>query len=151
MPRQSLYAVLAVGLLAIPIGSALHTFQYAEGTSYLGNDPASCANCHVMQETYDDWSRGEHAHVATCGDCHVPRDFVGKWYTKVENGWAHSLAMTLGDVPMNIVARPVSRRIALENCVACHATLLDDTLNGGPDASQRLDCLQCHRSIGHPH
>ncbi len=149
--RNSLYAVMAVGLLAIPFGSALHTFHYAQGASYLSDDPTACANCHVMRETFDDWVRGEHAHAATCNDCHVPRDWVGKWYTKAENGWSHSLAMTRGKVSPNIAARVVSRQVALENCVACHAPLLGDTLHGGSAEAERLDCLQCHRSVGHPH
>jgi cytochrome c nitrite reductase small subunit len=151
MTRSDRFLAIVVGLLAIPIGSALHTFEYAEGASYLSDAPSACANCHVMQETFDDWSRGEHAHAATCADCHVPRDFVGKWYTKAENGWAHSLAMTLGAVPANIAARPVSRRIALDNCVSCHSRLLDETLHASGDSDEQLNCLQCHRSIGHPH
>lgn len=142
---------MTVGLLAVPFGSALYTFQYAEGASYLSEDPTACANCHIMRETFDDWNRGEHAHAATCNDCHVPRDFVGKWLTKAENGWNHSLAMTLGDVPPNISARAASRQVALQNCVECHAPILGDTHEGGSSGREALDCLQCHRSIGHPH
>jgi cytochrome c nitrite reductase small subunit len=151
MRRSSIYLMVMVSLVAIPFGSALYTFHYAQGASYLSADPNACMNCHVMREIFDDWSRGEHAHAATCNDCHVPRDFVGKWYTEAENGWSHSLAMTLGNVPPNISARPVSRQVALANCAQCHAPLLGDTLHGGSTETERLDCLHCHRSIGHPH
>jgi len=149
--RNSIYLSIMVALVAVPFGSALYTFHYAQGASYLSADPNACMNCHVMREIFDDWSRGEHAHAATCNDCHVPRDFVGKWYTEAENGWNHSLAMTLGNVPPNITARPVSRQVALANCAQCHAPLLGDTLHGGSAETERLDCLHCHRSIGHPH
>jgi cytochrome c nitrite reductase small subunit len=58
--------------------------------------------------------------------------------------------MTLGRVPANIVARPVSVQVALDNCVACHSPMLDDTLHGF-SGEESLTCTQCHRSIGHPH
>jgi cytochrome c nitrite reductase small subunit len=149
--KQSIYATLTVIFLAVPVGSALYTFSYAEGASYLSADPNACANCHIMRETFDDWNRGEHAHVATCNDCHVPHNFVGKWLTKAENGWNHSLAMTLGSVPSNITARAASRQVAIDNCMHCHAPLLGDTQHGGSGGAEELDCLNCHRSIGHPH
>lgn len=46
-----------MGLLAIAVsvacgtfgGVGAFTFGYGEGAAYLSNNPASCANCHVMQ------------------------------------------------------------------------------------------------------
>ena len=47
---RAAYAItlgITVGLL-LAVGG--YTFIYARGASYLMNDPAACANCHVMQE-----------------------------------------------------------------------------------------------------
>lgn len=40
-----LVVVVAAGL-AVGVGG--YTFVYARGASYLTNDPAACANCHVI-------------------------------------------------------------------------------------------------------
>ncbi len=141
---------ITLTLLAIPFGSGLYTFMYADGLSYLSKDPAACANCHVMRETFDDWQRGSHAHAATCVDCHLPRSFVGKWFTKAENGFSHSIAMTLGHFD-NIRARPVSRAIARENCLHCHGDTVAHFSSADTAAGQGPDCVFCHRSIGHSH
>jgi cytochrome c nitrite reductase small subunit len=45
-----LIAGVVFGLLA---GLGLYTFVYAQGGSYLTNDPAACVNCHVMNEQYN--------------------------------------------------------------------------------------------------
>ena len=63
-------------LLGTALGVGAYTFVYAKGASYLSNDPNACANCHVMTEQLDGWSRGSHRAVATCNDCHTPPGFV---------------------------------------------------------------------------
>jgi formate-dependent nitrite reductase cytochrome c552 subunit len=40
------------------------------------------------------WQQSSHQHVAVCNDCHLPHDAVGKWVTKADNGFFHSLAFT---------------------------------------------------------
>ncbi|HYP29673.1 MAG TPA: NapC/NirT family cytochrome c [Blastocatellia bacterium] len=60
---------VAVGLAA---GVGGYTFIYAKGYSYLTNDPAACANCHIMQDHYDGWIKSSHRSVAACNDCHTP-------------------------------------------------------------------------------
>ena len=35
------------------LGLSVVTINYAHGASYLGNDSASCANCHRMQGHFD--------------------------------------------------------------------------------------------------
>lgn len=150
MKFSNLGLAVCVALIAVPFGSGMYTFFYADGFSYLSKNPAACANCHVMRDTFDDWSKGSHARVAVCVDCHLPRDFVGKWYTKAENGFAHSLMMTLGRFD-NIRARPVSKRIALDNCLHCHDSLVNHFNQSGLADDAALDCTSCHRSAGHSH
>ena len=67
-------------------GLGIFTFVYAQGASYLSDDPSSCVNCHVMRDQYDGWNHGSHKAVATCNDCHVPEGFVAKWIAKGEHG-----------------------------------------------------------------
>ncbi|HON66032.1 MAG TPA: cytochrome c nitrite reductase small subunit, partial [Phycisphaerae bacterium] len=43
--------------LGIPAGLGLFTFIYADGASYMTNDPTACANCHVMQNHLDAWAK----------------------------------------------------------------------------------------------
>ncbi len=37
------------------VGLGAFTFVYAQGASYLSDDPASCNNCHVMRDQFDGW------------------------------------------------------------------------------------------------
>src|SRR5580765_146175 len=42
-------------LVGIFLGVSLYSFDYAEGASYLSNDPNACANCHIMRDELDSW------------------------------------------------------------------------------------------------
>ena len=93
---------LTAAAAGLSIGLGAFAFHYAKGTSYLGNDPATCANCHVMQGYYDAWLAGPHHHAATCNDCHTPAGFVGKYWVKSTNGYHHSTAFTFGGYPHRV-------------------------------------------------
>src|SRR4029078_1272604 len=105
-----------VGLLA---GIGGFTFLYAEGLSYMSDDPRVCVNCHIMQPQYDSWQKASHHTVALCVDCHLPHDFIGKYLTKAEHGYNHSKAFTLQDFhePIMITAR--SSRVLQEDWLKC--------------------------------
>ncbi len=136
-------------LIGVAGGAGGFTFLYANGFSYLSNDPTACVNCHIMREQFDGWQKaGHHAH-ATCNDCHVPHDFVGKWWTKAENGWEHSKRFTLDDFHEPIQMRDVSREVVQQNCVDCHAELVSPLLTAGDVAHATTDCLHCHAHVGH--
>jgi len=67
------------GVLAgMAIGLGIFTFTYAKGGSYMTNDPAACANCHIMQSQYSGWMKASHRRAAVCNDCHAPHDVVGQ-------------------------------------------------------------------------
>jgi cytochrome c nitrite reductase small subunit len=135
-------------IIGVAVGQTLYTFHYAEGLSYFSSNPRACVNCHIMQSEYDGWQKASHHNVATCVDCHLPRDFIGKYYTKAENGFWHSKGFTLQDFPEPIQMRDVSRRIVQENCLHCHGDFVHDVLtirNG----QEELDCTHCHRTVGH--
>lgn len=129
-------------------GLGAFTFGYGQGWSYLSNDPAACANCHVMQGHYDSWQNSSHRHVAVCNDCHLPHDPIGKWITKGDNGFFHSLAFTLEDFHEPIQIKPRNRRVTQHACVDCHADFVHALLpaeRGG----DMLGCVHCHADVGH--
>ena len=145
---------LATGCFALFCGVALglgsFIFVYAKGYSYLTNDPAACANCHIMQEQYDGWLKGSHHAAAVCNDCHTPHSFFGKYLTKALNGYHHSLAFTLGGFhePLMITAR--NRSITEDSCRNCHQAIvhyIDQKQSSAPNMS----CIRCHEAVGHLH
>lgn len=140
---------LAAILLGIPLGVGLFTFRYAEGLSYLSNNPRTCINCHIMNDEYNAWEKSGHHHVATCNDCHVPHDFIGKYMAKARNGWNHSRAFTMQDFPEPIMIGPVNARILQDNCVRCHEPLVADTLLRSPEHAGGVACVHCHKNVGH--
>ncbi len=146
-PRRNrgLLIALVTGVFAlVALGVGGYAFEYAKGSSYLGNDPATCANCHVMQSYYAGWQTGPHHLAATCNDCHTPAGPVSKYVVKAINGYHHSMAFTLGGWPDAIRARPESARIVEDNCRRCHGALVEDIAHG-----RDVSCVRCHASVGH--
>ena len=149
---RKVYRVLAF-LVAVFIGAATglgaFTFVYARGSSYLGNDPATCANCHVMQEHFDAWQNSSHHHVATCNDCHAPSGGLAKYWVKARNGYHHSVAFTTGDFHEPIQITPRNREVTQDQCRRCHADMVSAIEPHGGAADDRIDCISCHDSVGH--
>lgn len=137
-------------LVGICVGVGAFTFSYAEGLSYMSNDPNACANCHIMRDQLDSWAKSGHHHVAVCNDCHTPHNLFGKLTTKAINGWNHSKAFTMQDFhePIQITKR--NKEIVQENCIRCHDPLVHDAIiapSGG--AAEAPSCVTCHRAAGH--
>jgi cytochrome c nitrite reductase small subunit len=135
----------ALGLL---IGVGLYTYVYARGASYLTDDPAACANCHVMSEQYSGWMKGSHRSVAVCNDCHTPHGFVGKYSTKALNGFWHSFAFTTGRFPDNIRINDRNHRVTESACRTCHEGIVH-AIDPGAAAGRDLGCIRCHEAVGH--
>jgi cytochrome c nitrite reductase small subunit len=125
-------------LLAAALGTAVgvggYTFHYARGTSYLTDDPAACANCHVMRDFYDGWLKASHRSAATCNDCHTLPGFVGKFTT----GWF--------PWPIQITAR--NRAVTEQACRKCHAEIVH-AIDGPSAQSAPIECIRCHATVGH--
>jgi cytochrome c nitrite reductase small subunit len=140
---------LAVGLAA---GIGGFTFVYAKGASYLTNDPAACANCHVMQTHYDAWLRSSHRAAATCNDCHTPEGLVGKYAAKASNGFWHSFAFTSGRFPDPLRIKRLNLEIVEDRCRDCHGPIVDAMVGTGVghDAvKDAISCVRCHSNVGH--
>jgi cytochrome c nitrite reductase small subunit len=147
--RLAPWLVVASALLGAAAGLGLYTFAYAKGGSYLTDDPAACANCHVMNEQFDGWLKASHRSVAVCNDCHVPDDPLGKYYTKGRNGFWHSYYFTTGTFEEPIRATPKSREIAEANCRRCHEPVVAAMGTPAHAGSTDVSCVRCHGSVGH--
>jgi cytochrome c nitrite reductase small subunit len=147
--RARAWTALSIGLpLGLAAGIGSYTFLYAKGGAYLTNDPAACAQCHVMREHYDGWLKSSHRSVAVCNDCHTPPGLVAKYATKASNGFWHSFAFTTGWFPDVIRIRPVNHDVTERACRKCHADIVHDI--EGPDRPDaRLSCVRCHDGVGH--
>ena len=144
-------AVVVALAIGAAVGLGAYTFVYARGASYLTNDPNACVNCHVMREQFDGWIVSSHRAVAVCNDCHAPHDPVGKYVTKAVNGFWHSVAFTSGRFhePIEITAR--NRAVTEGACRDCHRTIVE-AIDAHPGAAgARVECIRCHRSVGHLH
>ncbi len=140
--------LIAAGVFAgLVMGIGSYTFIYARGSSYMTNDPAACANCHVMTDYYVKWQRSSHRSVAVCNDCHTPKGVIPKYITKASNGFWHSLYFTTGNFPDNIQITSGNRTVAADACLKCHESL---TRSMSPGHTTPGSCLKCHGKIGHP-
>jgi cytochrome c nitrite reductase small subunit len=147
--RGAVGAVVLAALLGILAGIGGFTFLYAEGLSYMSDDPKVCVNCHIMQPQFDSWQKASHHTVATCVDCHLPHGFVGKYFSKAENGYHHSVAFTFQNFHEPILLKDKSRRILEGNCLECHGGLVHEQVARAVDDAGTLRCTTCHRSVGH--
>ncbi|MBP9664632.1 MAG: cytochrome c nitrite reductase small subunit [Pyrinomonadaceae bacterium] len=148
--------ILKLSLVGLAIGAAvgigMFTFVYAKGYSYLSNDAAACANCHVMNDQYSGWLKSSHKNVATCNDCHTPPDsLLGKYYTKASNGFWHSYYFTFNNFhePIQITER--NRQVTEASCRHCHQDLTASITPHRADRDDEISCIRCHRSVGHMH
>ena len=157
----------AVVLLGMAVGIGAYTFVYARGASYLTNDPAACANCHIMREHFAAWTKSSHRAVAVCNDCHTPHTFFGKYATKASNGFWHSFAFTTGRFPDPMRIKPGNRAVTERACRDCHGAIVaaidpvtppaqastSDHPDPRPAAAEvegeRLSCIRCHPNVGH--
>ena len=141
--RPLTLVTVVVGVL---VGIGSYTFLYAKGYSYLTNDPAACANCHIMQDHFDAWTRGSHRAVAVCNDCHTPPALVPKYMTKARNGFWHSFYFTTGRYPDPLRITPRNHAVTELTCRKCHAEM---TAAIDPVHDRPLQCTQCHSEVGH--
>ncbi|HET7904013.1 MAG TPA: cytochrome c nitrite reductase small subunit [Candidatus Eisenbacteria bacterium] len=153
MLRARHLMVLSAVLFGVAAGVGGFTFIYAKGASYLGHDPAACANCHVMKEQFDGWAKSSHRSVAACNDCHAPHSLIPKLAVKAENGFRHSLMFTTGRFHEPIRITPRNRAVTEETCRHCHEEIVDAMVAFDDDAHRPEDavsCIRCHGAVGHP-
>jgi cytochrome c nitrite reductase small subunit len=143
-------------MLGAALGIGSYTFVYAKGASYLSDNPTACANCHVMGDHYDAWSKSSHRAVATCNDCHTPPGTVAKYVNKASNGFWHSFGFTTGNFPDPLQITSGNREVTEQACRKCHqdATLAiegfsHETPAALPGEGNEQSCVRCHANVGH--
>lgn len=144
IPSHLFGVFLAVGV-GVLTGIGTFTFMYADGYSYLYDDPSACVNCHIMQPQYDAWMNSSHRNVATCNDCHTPKGLIPKYISKADNGLRHAWAFTFDsfEEPIQIIER--NQRILQNQCLFCHGTLVHTIV----DENNEPQCVSCHSHVGH--
>jgi cytochrome c nitrite reductase small subunit len=140
-------ALVAAAMVGIAAGLGGFTFVFANGSSYLTNDPAACANCHVMRAQFEAWQKSSHHAVAVCNDCHAPPHGLAKYWVKGRNGYHHSLAFTTGDFhePIQITER--NRLVTEAQCRRCHQAIV--SAMGPHGGGEGISCIRCHDAVGH--
>jgi cytochrome c nitrite reductase small subunit len=154
--RLAIAAAIAAGLA---VGLGAFTFGYAQGHSYLSNDAAACANCHIMTEHFDAWRKSSHSAIATCNDCHTPHNIVGKYLSKAQNGFWHSFYFTTGRYPDPLRITERNQQVTEAACRRCHAAITEAIdphpvraalFAGSQDPAQlETSCVRCHAHVGH--
>ena len=136
--------IISLVALAAVLGVGMYVTNF---TAYLGNNPSTCNNCHVMDAVYEGWYHGGHREWATCADCHTPHEFFAKYWVKAMSGYHHVTAFSFGNIPTAIRAKEESSEVVQENCIRCHEVTVDAMVNG----AMPLDgyCFDCHRTVAH--
>lgn len=140
--------IVAASVTGMLIAVGGYTFLYARGSSYLTNDPAACANCHVMENHYRAWMKSSHRAVAVCNDCHTPPGLIPKYATKAINGFNHSLAFTTGRFPEPLRITTRNETVTEKACRKCHIEIVA-AIEGPRPEQNRLSCIRCHSTVGH--
>lgn len=144
-------------LLAILCGFISYAVYLSKFTSYLGEDPKTCVNCHIMAPQYATWSHSSHYNHATCNDCHVPHNNIfNKYYFKAKDGMRHAAIFTIRGEPQVIQIKKVSKDAVQKNCERCHEHLINNDIVKKstehkvykPIAADRY-CWDCHKEVPH--
>jgi cytochrome c nitrite reductase small subunit len=147
--RYAPLVFLSLVPVGVMVGIGAFTFGYADGDSYLRDDPAACGNCHIMTEHLHAWRQASHRAVATCNDCHTPHTPVAKFVVKVRNGFWHSFYFTTGNHPDPIRITPANREVTEASCRYCHGELTAPIDHVPPGRPNSLSCIRCHTEVGH--
>jgi len=139
------YPIL-IGLAALVVVLAVGMYV-TDFTVYLGDNPTTCNNCHVMDAAYEGWYHGGHRPFAACNDCHVPHSLIPKYFVKARSGMNHVLHFTMGWIPEPLRAKPSTDEIIQENCIRCHTETVSMIADGQMDSGRY--CFECHRSVAH--
>jgi cytochrome c nitrite reductase small subunit len=138
---------LTIGIAALLI--ALVVFgRVTNAPSYLGHEPSTCNNCHVMDAEYEGWFHAAHAKVSVCTDCHLPHQNIASYYLyKGYSGMRDVYSFTFKTYPAAIRATQQTDDIVQTNCIRCHRDTVENIL-ADPQPLDRY-CWECHRSTAH--
>ncbi len=146
-------------ILAVFCGFSAYAVYISRFSSYLGEDPKTCVNCHIMSPQYASWSHSSHYLHANCNDCHVPHNnIMNKYYFKAKDGMRHAAIFTMRNEPQVIQIKEVSKRAVQKNCERCHNHLISKdrvlsvtrvTPEEEDEGENERYCWECHRDVPH--
>ena len=138
---------LAIGLITLLFTLGLFAWV-TDAPSYLGHEPSTCNNCHVMDSQYENWYHAVHARFAACTDCHLPHQNLTSFYLyKGYSGMRDVYSFTFKTYPAAIRATQQTDEIVQANCIRCHSDTVESIV-AGPQLFDRY-CWDCHRSAAH--
>jgi cytochrome c nitrite reductase small subunit len=152
-PDRWKFPVIVVA--AIFTGLGFFSFYISNAPSYLGDDPSTCVNCHIMAPQHTTWYHSSHREKTTCNDCHVPHNnVISKYLFKAKDGIRHATIFTLRREPQVIFIREAGQKVVHKNCIRCHSALLEDNklmaYNTETDRFRKeRQCWECHRETPH--
>jgi cytochrome c nitrite reductase small subunit len=133
----------------VVLAAALGIFAFVtDAPAYLGHEPTTCNNCHVMDAQYENWYHAAHERFAVCTDCHLPHQNIVSYYLyKGYSGTKDVFSFTFKTYPAAIRATRQTDKIVQANCIRCHTDTVENIVAG----SQPFDrnCWDCHRSVAH--
>jgi cytochrome c nitrite reductase small subunit len=137
--------VIAIAAAVIALG----TFVFVtDAPAYAGTASETCANCHVMDQMYENHYFGAHGSITTCSDCHLPHDnIINYYFEKGRQGMHDVYVFSTGQTPDVIRANEHSKKIVQGNCIHCHEGAVESITMG----EQPFDryCWECHRNTAH--
>ena len=138
---------LSIGIIALALALGVFTWV-TDAPSYLGHEPSTCNNCHVMDSQYENWYHAAHERLTVCTDCHLPHQNIASYYLyKGYSGMRDVYSFTLKTYPAAIRASLQTDEIVQANCIRCHTDTVENLL-AGPQPFDRY-CWDCHRSAAH--
>jgi cytochrome c nitrite reductase small subunit len=138
---------LTIGIVSLLLALGLFAWV-TDAPSYLGHEPSTCNNCHVMDYQYENWYHAAHTRFTICTDCHLPHQNIASYYLyKGYSGMRDVYSFTIKTYPAAIRATHQTDEIVQVNCIRCHTDTVENILAG----PQRFDryCWDCHRSVAH--
>ena len=154
MTKITLTRPLKTALLVLAgafVGAGFLFLYMLRFTTYLGDDPSACVNCHIMQPYYATWDHSSHKNVTTCNECHVPHENVARKYAfKGVDGMKHTAAFLSFSEPQVPAAKDPSAQVIMNNCIRCHTELTTEMVKLGKmdfkmtQEGEGKACWDCH-------
>ena len=148
--------MLLICLAGVIVGCGGLFMYLLRAHTYLGNDSASCMNCHLMTPYYATWMHSSHSRNATCNDCHVPHENFAKYWTfKGTDGMKHVSMLLAHKERMAPEAEESTAQVVMNNCIRCHTELNTELAKTGKidymmvRAGEGKACWDCHRDVPH--
>lgn len=154
-PYQSRWLPYAIVIFGSIVGLSTFLAKESEVISYMGDDPKTCVNCHVMTSEYNSWMHSSHREATSCNDCHVPHNNIAsKYFFKAKDGLYHATVFTLRNEPQVIFMKEASQEVVQNNCIRCHTNQVTDVklsswLDDHKENRTGRKCWECHREVPH--